>query len=101
MNPDADSVSWLRVAFAFLLVFGLIAGMTFVLKYVTARGFRLPTSNPSTRRLRMVESLPLDIRRRLVIVRCDGAEHLLLLGPERDIVVTTNLPPAPESPTPP
>jgi hypothetical protein len=30
----------------------------------------------------------IDPRRRLVIVRCDGREHLLLLGPGGDVVVS-------------
>jgi len=32
------------------------------------------------RRLKVVESLPLDPSRRLVLVACDGRERLLLLG---------------------
>lgn len=44
------------------------------------------------RRLRIVESLPLDMRRRLVIVACDGQEHLLLLGAQQDMVVASPLP---------
>jgi len=35
------------------------------------------------RRLALVESLMLDPQRRLVLVRCDGREHLLLLGEGR------------------
>jgi flagellar protein FliO/FliZ len=35
------------------------------------------------RRLAVVESLMLDPQRRLVLVRCDGREHLLLLGEGR------------------
>lgn len=38
-------------------------------------------------RLAVLESLSLDPRRRLVLVRQDGAEHLLLLGPAGDLVV--------------
>ena len=38
---------------------------------------------PTDRRLALVESLMLDPQRRLVLVRCDGREHLLLLGEGR------------------
>lgn len=42
----------------------------------------------SGRRLAVVEVLPVDDRRRLVLVRRDGAEHLLLVGgPGGDLVV--------------
>jgi flagellar protein FliO/FliZ len=37
--------------------------------------------------MKVSESLMLDPRRRLVIVRCDEREHLILLGPGGDIVV--------------
>jgi flagellar protein FliO/FliZ len=39
------------------------------------------------RRLQVVESLMLDPRRRLVLVRADGQEHLLLLGATDETVV--------------
>ena len=38
---------------------------------------------PSERRMKVVESLILDPSRRLVLVRCDGEEQLLLLGEGR------------------
>jgi flagellar protein FliO/FliZ len=37
--------------------------------------------------MKVTESLMLDPRRRMVIVRCDDREHLILLGPGGDIVV--------------
>lgn len=43
------------------------------------------------RRLAIVEVLPLDAKRRLVLVRRDGAEHLLLLGAMQDTVVETGI----------
>lgn len=41
----------------------------------------------SKKRLKVVEYLPVDSRRRLVLVRHDDREHLLLLGPEHALVV--------------
>jgi flagellar protein FliO/FliZ len=43
---------------------------------------RLQTSR-ADRRLTLVETLPLDASRRLVLVRLDGAEKLILLGDGR------------------
>lgn len=43
------------------------------------------------RRLKLVEVLPLDSRRRLVIVRRDGVEHLLLLGAQGERVIETGI----------
>lgn len=43
----------------------------------------LPFQPPQTRRLTVVESLMLDTQRRLVLVRLDGRERLILLGEGR------------------
>lgn len=92
MTDPAD-FSWLRVIFAFAVVLALMAGLSVVLKYVAQRGLMFPTKAARTRRMRIVENLTLDTKHRLVIVRCDASEHLLLLGGQGDIVVQTNLPP--------
>lgn len=39
------------------------------------------------RRLAIIEVLPLDGRRRLVLLKRDGVEHLLLLGQQNDLVI--------------
>jgi flagellar protein FliO/FliZ len=39
------------------------------------------------RRLGLVEVLPLDGRRKLVLMRCDDREHLVILGPSGETVV--------------
>lgn len=51
-------------------------------------------SGPRRRRLEVLETLMLDPARRLVIVRVDDEERLLLLGEGRDL-----LPPAPTAPS--
>ena len=58
--------------------FGLVPGMA-----------RFGLTPGRERRLTIVESLPLDPRRRLVLVRADGRDHLLLIGGESDLVVNT------------
>ena len=93
MTDPAD-FSWLRLIFAFSVVLALMAGLGFVLKYVSQRGFMFPSKAGHVRRMKLVESLFLDTKRRVVIVRCDEREHLLLLGGQDDIVIDTNLPPA-------
>lgn len=40
-------------------------------------------------RLAIIASLPLDPRRKLILIRRDTTEHLLLLGPEGATVVET------------
>lgn len=50
------------------------------------------TRGEDKRRLKIVEFLPIDHRRRLVLVRRDDREHLLVLGPESETVVEANIP---------
>jgi flagellar protein FliO/FliZ len=68
----------LQFAAALILVLALIG-----LSAVAARRFGLAQGGRrgAPRRLAIVEVLPVDARRRLVLVRCDADEHLLLLGP--------------------
>jgi len=102
MNPDMESISWARVVLACVAVGALLALMGFVLKNIKMRGFALPGASEG-RRLELLESLPLDTRRRLVLVRCDKAEHLILLGLNEDIVIGAKAPAraAPKTPAKP
>lgn len=59
-------------------------------------GFGYPASAVGRnrhKRLSIVEVAPVDGRRRLVLVRRDAVEHLLLLGPNSETVVETNIEP--------
>jgi flagellar protein FliO/FliZ len=71
-----DPSDYLRFLAALAFVLGLIALLAWA-----ARRWRLGAASPgAARRLAVVEVLPLDPRRKLVLVRCDRREHLLLLG---------------------
>ena len=94
-----EDISWVRLVIAFTTVLVLLGGLGYILKYVSLRGLTLPGAIIRARRMQIVESLAIDTRRRFVIVRCDGREHLLLLGPQQDIVIEANLPTAPVTPT--
>jgi flagellar protein FliO/FliZ len=49
------------------------------------------------RRLAIVEVTPVDGKRRLVLLRRDDVEHLVLLGPDGATVVESGIAPAPAS----
>jgi flagellar protein FliO/FliZ len=74
-----DPVDYGRFLAALLFVLGLIALTAWL-----ARRFRLGPGAPpgAERRLTLVETLPLDARRKLVLIRRDATEHLLLLSTE-------------------
>jgi flagellar protein FliO/FliZ len=78
-----DFVELIRAIAALGVTLGLIGlaawamrrfGPEWMLKLQAARG---------DRRLTLIESLPLDQTRRLVLVKLDGAERLILLGEGR------------------
>lgn len=82
MLPDL-----LRAGFALGIVILLILALGWLL-----RRFGNSSMRRTGQRLAVIESLALDPRRRLVLVRRDGEDHLLLLGPAGDIVVGTGRP---------
>jgi flagellar protein FliO/FliZ len=96
-NVDAEGLSWVRIVLAVASVAGLLALFGFALKHLKLRGFSMTGPVTGSRRLQVLESLPLDPRRRLVIIRRDAREHLLLLGINEDIVIETNLDKTPGS----
>ncbi|MEZ6024009.1 MAG: flagellar biosynthetic protein FliO [Hyphomonadaceae bacterium] len=55
--------------------------------YAARRLGMLQPASHALKRLKVTESLMLDPRRRMVLVRCDGREHLILLSPAGDVVV--------------
>ena len=72
----------LRMMAALAVTLGL-GGLALVLVRRFAPLEILKLRTPGERRLALVESLMLDPQRRLVLVRCDGKEHLLILGEGR------------------
>ncbi len=87
---------YIQVVLAFVFVLALIGGAGFLAKRYGAGAFgALRSGGRPQRRLAVSEVLALDAKRRLVLVRRDGAEHLLLLGGTRDLVVETGIVPPP------
>jgi len=58
---------------------------------------RVTTGSAKTqdKRLNIVEILPIDARRKLMIIRRDNVEHLVMLGLEQDVVIEKNIKTAP------
>lgn len=82
----------LRLVFGFIAVIGMIGGSAFLAR--KAGLANLAGAGGKKRRLTISESLPLDARRRLAIVRCDDLEYLIVLGPSGETVVAGALTPA-------
>ncbi|HJP23563.1 MAG TPA: flagellar biosynthetic protein FliO [Alphaproteobacteria bacterium] len=84
-----DSI--LTSIFALILVLALIG----VLALLGRRFGLLAAARPARgggRRLGITEVAPVDAKRRLILVRRDQTEHLVLLGGESDLVIERNIP---------
>lgn len=83
---DFNLTDYMKFFLALLFVLSLIGLAT-----VAARrfGFGMPNAprNAAERRLGIVENLNVDGKRRLVLVRRDDTEHLLLLGVGTELLV--------------
>ena len=79
-----DAPDFFRAVFALALTLGLIGVVAVrARRYGPSALFRMQQTTKAQRRLAVVETLMLDPARRLVLVRCDGQERLLLLGEGR------------------
>lgn len=77
----------------FLLALAFVLGLILLSAAALRRfgpGMQGMRRHAGGRRLEVLEVLPLDGRRRLVMVRRDGRAHLLLLGANDDRVVETD-----------
>ena len=85
MEACVTFFDWVRALAALIATLALIAGAAYA-----ARRFGMieAARGGGERRLKVKESLMLDPRRRLVLVKLDEREHLLLLSPAGDLVVT-------------
>jgi len=80
-----------RIVFALTAVLGMIGLFVFAAKRA---GFA-NLQNARGKRLKLVESLALDQRRRAAIIACDGREHLIILDASSTTLVESGIP-APE-----
>lgn len=85
-----EPVQYLKYIVGLIIVLGLIALLALLARRVgmVPRARRDPNA---PKRLSVTDVIAIDAKRRLVLVRRDDREHLLLLGPERDLVVEQNI----------
>lgn len=88
-----DYASYLQTVAMLAVVVALIFGVAWLARRTGVAGGG-QVAGRRRRRLAQVESLALDGKRRLVLVRRDGREHLLLVGGAADLVVERDIAPA-------
>ena len=82
----ATGATVVRYALALAVVAGLLLLLRWVLRNYAVGG-QLSIGRSRHNRLTIVEQIALDQRRRLLLVRRDGVEHLILVGGGNDLVV--------------
>lgn len=92
-------LDYMRFLGAFAFVLALIGLCYWLVRRYAVERLGLATNLGRPARLRIVETRILDGRRRLVLVRRDGVEHLVLIGGESDVVIEAGIP-APAEPEP-
>ncbi len=91
-----DAADYLRFVASLVLVLGLVLAGVWALRKFGVGG--MVSRAAGRRRLAVVEAVAVDGRRRLVLVRRDDREHLLLVGGVTDVVVECGI--RPQAPDP-
>lgn len=95
-----DTVDPLRFILASMFVLGLLGAFAMVLKYYREhpsalskklfgnQSFVAPSAPP---RIRVIETQHIDYKRKLVLVKRDNVEHLLLIADGRETVIESGI----------
>lgn len=86
-----DNVLLIKFFFAFAFVISLMLLFSWFLKKIGLSG-HVAAGVRSKRRLSVVEFLPLDHKRKLVLIRRDNQEHLIILGATGETLVEGGIP---------
>src|SRR5258707_12376596 len=81
----------LRFFFAFVVVLALIGLAAWLVRRFAGNRIGANTNRGRMPRLAVIDAAAVDGRRRLVLVRRDNVEHLLMIGGPTEIVVETNI----------
>lgn len=79
------------IFFAILIVLALIGAVAYLVRRFAGRGLGSGNNRGRMPRLAVIDAAAVDGRRRLVLVRRDNVEHLLMIGGPSDIVVEPNI----------
>ena len=88
IDPSFLNLAWYLAAGAGLLLFLVIALWIFRAFMTSGGALMLKGRN---KRLRVVDQAPVDGRRRLVLIRRDEIEHLVMTGGPIDVVIETGI----------
>ena len=81
----------LRFVSALVLVVSLMGILWIILKRLNISGGMLLPQGKK-RRLMIVETLPLDMKHKAILLRRDNTDHLVILGPNGETVIERSIP---------
>lgn len=87
----AETPLAVRFFIAFIVVFALIGAAAWLLRRFGANRLGGAASRGRQPRLAVIEAGAVDGRRKLVIVRRDNVEHLIMIGGPTDILIEANI----------
>ncbi len=91
LSPELPEI--LRLLISLGIVLALIAGLAFMMKKLGMVAESATFGNKGKeRRLSLVETLPLDARRRVALIRRDDQEHLVILSATGETLIEANIP---------
>jgi flagellar protein FliO/FliZ len=84
---------YLKFVLALAFVLGLIGVLAVILRrFGPGAVAMVPRRKGMARRLQVIEVATIDPRRRLVLVRRDDKEHLILLGANSELLIESGIP---------
>src|SRR5262245_25941928 len=87
----ADMLLAARLAIALVIVIGLIGAAAWMVRRFGARRLAATSARGRQSHLDVIETANVDGRRRLVLIRGNGTEHLMMIGGPTDVVIETNI----------
>src|ERR1700726_4826627 len=80
-----------KILFAFIVVFGLLALALWLVRRFGGERLGNGTTRGRQPRLAVIDAASVDGRRRLVLIRRDNVEHLVMIGGPTDVVIEPNI----------
>lgn len=84
-----EGPDYIRFVLALAFVLALMGIVAHLLKRYGTGRFAMPSK--TDKRLTVIETRMVDSRHKLALVKCDDQEHLLLISPENQCVIQSNI----------
>ena len=90
-SVGGESLALIKMLLALVFVLGLMGVLALVMKRLGLSG---QGNMPGTkRRLKVIETAPIDARHRMALIQRDDVQHLVIFGPNGETVVETGIAP--------